>query len=536
MQSSFLLYGHTLKHLKWQQVLYRLWNRLPSSPPSTPQPIQRREAGPGRWVPPIQKPPTWSSPATFRFLNEERQWPSVPDWSVKEVPRLWQYHLHYFDFLMQAAPPPEALLDHWIDGNPPPCGAGWEPYPTSLRIVNWIKYGLAEHKLSESHLRSLRQQTEWLSRHLEYHLLGNHLWANAKALIFSGLFFDDPFSRRILEKGLVIMRHEIAEQILPDGGHFERSPMYHAIMTEDVLDLINLFAACSTSPLSDLHRTAQKMLDWLGVMTHPDDALAGFNDTAQDMAPRWRDLIDYADRLGLPPAATRTGGHLSDSGFARLHTPSLDLLADVGSVGPSYLPGHAHAETLSFELSAGGARCLINRGISTYEASPIRLEERSTSAHNTLVVDELNSSEVWSSFRVARRARVTRVTCGEQELQAAHDGYTRIRGVGVHQRTWRIEGDGTLVVEDHLQGNGVHDLDWFFHLHPEWDATASDGSTVRLTRAERALTVLFTEGCRISLEPSFYAPSFGLRLPSQMIHVSIRRPLPVRQVFRFDCT
>jgi uncharacterized heparinase superfamily protein len=35
------------------------------------------------------------------------------------------------------------------------------------------------------------------------------------------------------------LRSELPEQVLADGGNFERSPMYHAIFLEDVLDLIN---------------------------------------------------------------------------------------------------------------------------------------------------------------------------------------------------------------------------------------------------------------------------------------------------------
>ena len=80
------------------------------------------------------------------------------------------------------------------------------------------------------------------------------------------------------------------------------------------------------------------------------------------------------------------------------------MLIDVAKIGPDYLPGHAHADTLSFELSLYGKRLLVNSGISRYGTSLIRQFERSTEAHNTVAIDNKNSSEVWSGFRVARRA------------------------------------------------------------------------------------------------------------------------------------
>src|SRR5690606_6973721 len=131
------------------------------------------------------------------------------------------------------------LLRDWVAANPPGHGDGWEPYPTSLRIVNWIKWALAGNTLPPACVHSLAVQVRWLRRCLEIHLLGNHLFANAKALVFAGLYFSGPEAHRWLATGLRILEREIAEQILPDGGQFERSTMYHALAYEDMLDLVN---------------------------------------------------------------------------------------------------------------------------------------------------------------------------------------------------------------------------------------------------------------------------------------------------------
>lgn len=153
-------------------------------------------------------------------------------------------------------------------------GNGWEAYPLSLRIANWVKWALCGGELSERAVESLVLQARYLARSVEYHLLGNHLFANAKALVFAGAFFAGREAEGWLRRGLAILEREVGEQVLADGGHFERSPMYHALILEDVLDLLNLAGAFPEAFGEErrLHwsRTAGRMLGWLERMTHPD--------------------------------------------------------------------------------------------------------------------------------------------------------------------------------------------------------------------------------------------------------------------------
>ena len=179
----------------------------------------------------------------FRLINEimtQNSWIEPPHLSA-----LFLYNLHYFDDLNSQNSSDRTkwhhdLIAHWILENPPAKGKGWDPYPTSLRLTNWIKWSLSGHCLSSEAKQSLFIQTRWLARRLEWHLLGNHLFVNAKALVFSGLFFAGPEAQKWLTKGIKILSKEIPEQILPDGGHFERSPMYHALALEDMVDLVNI--------------------------------------------------------------------------------------------------------------------------------------------------------------------------------------------------------------------------------------------------------------------------------------------------------
>ena len=149
-------------------------------------------------------------------------------------------------------------------------------------------------------LTVLALQVRWLSKKIEWHILGNHLFANAKALVFAGLFFQGREANAWLAKGLRILSNEIPEQILPDGEHFERSPMYQTIILEDLLDLINLSNAFPDNLIvdftKDLKSTATKMLNWLIAMCHQDGEISFFNDASIGL----KTITDGGEIICLP--------------------------------------------------------------------------------------------------------------------------------------------------------------------------------------------------------------------------------------------
>ena len=528
------LYFHTLRSLRPSQVLGRVWKAVHRTTPDTsPAPPLRVARA---WSAPARREASWLSPTRRRFLNLEREVATAADWNSEEAAKLWLYHLHYFEDLVARDADERrawhaAGIARWIADNPPGLGNGWEPYPLSLRIVNWIKWSLAGGELSPAAVHSLAVQARYLRANLEHHLLGNHLFANAKALVFAGCFFAGAEAERWLAKGLGLVRREIGEQVLRDGGHFERSPMYHSLFLEDLLDLINLHGAHpetieareASQPVL-WRSTAREMRRWLVLMTHPDGELALFNDCAFGVAPRPEELSAYARRLGLGPSSLPSAGahELSTSGFLRFESESATAILDVGEIGPSYLPGHAHADTLSFELSLFGERVVVDSGTSLYEAGDERLRQRSTAAHNTLVVDGADSSEVWSSFRVARRAsahglRIDSMPNGLR-VRCGHDGYMRLGGRVYHSREW-LFAPRELVVCDRLDGR-FERAEALLHLHP--DVTPAREDSLALSGG-RTLTHA-VEGGRAALEPSTWHPRFGTSLPSSRLRIPLSRP------------
>ncbi|WP_447860106.1 heparinase II/III family protein [Nitrospira calida] len=495
------------------------------------------------WVPPIAQAPCLIGPTTFRLLNETDDLDRV-GWDGPPLSRLWRYHQHYFDDLRavdadQRASWHERLLLRWVEENPPGKGVGWESYPTARRIVNWIKWALAGHRLPPACLASLAVQARWLRRRLEYHLLGNHLLADAKALIFAGSFLEGPEADRWRTIGLRLLGEEVAEQILADGGHIERSPMYQALVMEDLLDIQNVLQASRAGSRGwgslRLEETVRRMMAWLATMTHPDGDIAFFNDAAIGMAPSYRELAAYATRLGFAPAdpPRQLVQSLPVSGYVRLAHNQATVLLDVAPLGPDYLLGHAHADTLSFELSVGRQRVLVNSGTSCYGESAERVRQRGTAAHNTVVIDGENSSEVWKGFRVARRAYPIGLTIEERGTQVsvacAHTGYGWLPGRPRHRRHWRFQ-PGSLDVCDTVEGQfGVADAR--FHWHPSWTltGTAREGVAVAQAGAGGRVKWIVEDGDP-RIEPSSYHPRFGV---TESNHCLVVRLIQGRSRVRF---
>lgn len=516
-----LLYFHTIRYLRPAQIIWRLWFRFHRPRPNLKVPPPRR-AMVAAWVKPCERRQSMVAENTFVFLNESRPVATSAAWNDPAVEKLWLYNLHYFDDLNAAGAANRRewhirLIEKWIDENPPGYGNGWEPYPISLRIVNWIKWTLGGGALSPRAIASLAIQTRFLCERLEFHLLGNHLLANAKALIFAGALFNQDEAKEWLTRGVAILRRELPEQILADGGHFERSPMYHEIILEDLLDIENVGKVYGLGLIIRAEMIA-KMRDWLATMCHPDGEISFFNDAAFGIAPSSTELNEYAERLTHPVQKARSDGvrRLVESGYIRLQKREAVLIIDAAPIGPNYLPGHAHADTLSFELSLHGQRVMGNSGTSCYGSGLERQRQRGTSAHNTVLVDGQDSSEVWGGFRVARRAHVQSLDCAEiancTRVAASHDGYRRLSGRNLHRRIWLIS-DESLTIEDEV--TGVFDrAEVRFHLHPEIALLKRSVGGVSFRLSDGKMAEVVIQGATLFIEQTTWHPYFGVSTPS----------------------
>jgi uncharacterized heparinase superfamily protein len=457
-------------------------------------------------------------------LNQTKNLGRPVDWHP-DAPLLWQFNLHYFNYLhlLEEADQQE-LIREWVYTNPVGAKPGWEPYTMSLRIINWCKAGFGAEDL----LHSLYRQAAYLYRSLETHLLGNHLLENARALVFVGAFFGEQGEApQWLERGVEIYRDQTPEQVLEDGGHFERSPMYHALMLEGYVDVLNLLPE-DHSDWGWLAETVRKMGDFLLSMTHPRNRISLFNDATRNVACPTGKLVAYARRvLDLQPERR---SQFEETGYYIHNSDDVYLIIDGGPIGPDHLPAHAHADIFSYELSVGGDLFIVDTGVYEYEAGDMRDYVRSTKAHNTVCVDGVNQAECWDSFRVARRFPPRNISFtkqgGQSHFEGHFDGYAQLIGDRIEYRR-RIEADQNercIVVEDTITGEGCHTVESRIHLHPDVQVERNRGC-ISLERASHNVCIS-AEDSTVRLENGWYCPEFGLQELNTVIVLGGDHSLP----------
>jgi uncharacterized heparinase superfamily protein len=377
-------------------------------------------------------------------------------------------------------------------------------------------------------------------------LLGNHYFKNGKALLFGGLYFEGNDSERWLQTGLRILSGELREQVLPDGGHFERSPMYHAMILTDILDLANLSsgqARLDVRVVSErLRVTSRSMFSFLLGMTHPDGEIALFNDAAIGIEASPRELVAYHEWLtGIRPGPP-DASHWSfpDTGYyVMAPSPGDRLFIDCGPVGPDYQPGHSHCDTLSFELSLSGRRVVVDSGCAGYPDGEIRRYNRGNTGHNTVTIDGENQSEVWDAHRCARRAYPLHARLGEKDggslhFEGAHDGYRRLPGSPIHTRAVAWSGK-RIAIDDTVEGAGRHRIESRLHIHPELSVRPVDGNIVLYCDSTPVAYISSVGGGRIEQSKGHYCPGFGKILSCPVLCVTVAdRELPFRGGWRIE--
>jgi uncharacterized heparinase superfamily protein len=516
-----LLYARTLRHLRPSQIAHRILRQLPKPATSVrpAPPLRAVQRAPAAYAP---RSPKLLAANEIELLNLRGRIDDPAIWRAADKPMLWLYQLHYFDDLNGDHPARRrdwhrAWIDRWIAENPPGSAVAWDSYPVSLRVVNWIKWQLAGEQLPPQAIESLAHQVRHLSPRLEKHLEGNHLLENYKALAIAGCFFTGAEADAWRAQGLRGLERELARQVLADGAYSELAPMYHGIVSEGLLDLTNILQTYGLEQPAWLIDVARRMTAWGAGVAHPDGDWPQFNDTSLGSAPRPAELAAYLQRLGLH------SGNVIPGHFVRISLGDWVLVADLADLGPDHNPGHGHADSLTYELSIAGRRVVVDTGISTYDVGETRASERATAAHNTLAIDGENSSEVWGSFRVARRARTQRIATpaldGALTIAAEHDGYRRLKGAPRHRRGW-VLGKDSLVIRDDILSRSAHDIRSYIHLHPDYNAAAAaDVDSVAIVDSGRNVVARISRGSwkKMSVTDYCYAPRFGVRIAAKCI-------------------
>jgi hypothetical protein len=506
---------NTVKHLKVKQVIYQVAYRvlkvksLVTYKPS----LGNKHPGILSFSDFLPDATYATANGDFNFLNQKVDFKDKIDWDNMANGKLWNYNLHYANYLLQEEIPLATRITWLKDLHNTLYSSsnGLEPYPVSLRIMNTIRL-ISRHNLSDEQLKdALAAELNFLSGRVEYHLLGNHVLENGFALLMGGAFFQEE---RWIELGHKILAKELKEQVLQDGAHFELSPMYHQIIFYRVLELIDWYSNWSSRDKAKFNfyrSTASRMLSWLRNITFRNGDTPHFNDSANGITYTSEQLLSYAGHLNVEAG---NGLILKDSGYRKYSTSTYECVIDVAAVGPSYQPGHAHADALSFILYVHDAPFLVERGTSTYQPSEQRFLERSTVAHNTVTLNNRNQSEVWGGFRVGNRAIISVLKDERSQLEAEHDGYKKF-GI-ICKRSFIFE-ENKIKITDSIKGklDSADSLFAYFHLHPELTCVKEDETTISVSGVE----MKFSGAARLSINAYEFSEGFNKRREGQVICV-----------------
>ena len=461
------------------------------------------------------------------------------DWSQVEATMLTRFQLHYFDWLwdlarLEASDAQTVFEDLWWSwrrGTSRGRGVAWEPYVTACRAWNLcvvVPRIAADSDCFRDVAGLMHYHLSQLVRLLERDVGGNHLIKDLKGLLALALVLGDSGAA---ERWATELTSTAASQLLADGGHVERAPYYHLQVLGDLLDAATVMRASGLSDLAaELNATCERMRLWAEALADSTGSVPNFGDSPR-RAPRV--LLDREAN----PIESRL---LEASGFAVLASPdNFEVSVNLGSIaGTRVLPGHSHADSLSFQMLVSGELVVCDAGCSTYAPGPVRSYERSTVAHSTIAIDGEDQSEIFGAFRVGHLARTELIaflpSASGGSLTAAHDGFRHLPGAPRHERTLSLS-NGCLEVIDNITGAGQHRIAQSVPLAPGFEPVATSAGMFDIGSG-LAIVFLATPGedleQTVRIERAWASTGHGSRETSARLERRLDLYLPARLAFQ----
>jgi hypothetical protein len=412
------------------------------------------------------------------------------NWNVQSKPKLWRYHLYYFNYLENCDKDTGLeIISDWIEKNQPGRSDGWEPYPISLRVLNWIKF-FSRHQIKPDDIivQSLFVQKNVLFKCRELHLLANHFFKNIVALLYLSVIFQD---NKLFTWSINNLKKQIVEQQY-NGLHYEFSLTYHALFVKDLLDIFILLKQVeekvSGKLLKILEEIIKQSLFWVNYIAEGDRYLS-IGDVNFEGCPSRAYLNQYASELDI----TSDSKIDEQQYFPRLVNNELKIMLLNAPFNPSYNPAHSHCDKLSILLWHKEKPLLVDTGNHNYELTPERQYARSVQSHNTVQIDDLQQAEIWDVFRVGRRGDIFNINISSNEMTGIFS-YRKYK----HERKISLVQGGFLIADDVIF-SGVHHYKIFFHVNPDlhFNLVGSvihfDLSRVKMVLPEGKVTVVKTD-------------------------------------------
>jgi len=470
--------------------------------------------------------------------------PPSDEWAASLLGFGWLRHLRAAESGITRANA-RALVDEWISVQGSYDPIAWQPEILARRVTAWLSQApLILHDADDAFyrrfLRSLVRQVRYL-RHTAIEARdGVPRMQALVALTYAALCMSGQ--ARHLRGTVKQLVAEIERQVLPDGGHVSRNPGALIELLLDLLPLRHAFAARNIAPPPQLNNAIDRMMPMMRFFRHGDGNFAHFNGMGPTLPDVMATILAYDDARGAPLS------NASHSGYQRVEAGEMLLLMDTGSPPPLNVSQEAHAGCLSFELSHGLQRIVVNCGLPGTNKDTWRQVARATAAHSTVVFNDTSSCRFLESGSF-KRLLGTPIVSGPQDVQvgredrpdavilrASHDGYAD-RFKVVHQRALKLALDGSRIDGEELFVSTEGDMipqdipDEFavrFHLHPTVKANKlTDGHGAMLMLPNRDVWTFNAYEDRVEIEESVYlSGTDGPRRAVQMVIYGRARRIP----------
>ncbi|MBV8889869.1 MAG: heparinase II/III family protein [Alphaproteobacteria bacterium] len=450
-----------------------------------------------------------------------------PIWFPPAVGTEWLAAWHGFAWLSDlstvggaAREAARALVQSWLAENPTWHAVSWRSDVLATRIFAWIMHfdelagRESDQGLRRGMLASIGGQLRHLARTASWELAGAARLRALKGLA-AGLAALGASHNRI-ERVLRAFERELLVQVLPDGGHRARSPTVQLQVLRDLIDTRAVLRAAHVETPRALQDAIDRMAPMLRFFRHGDRRLALFNDSFEEDGVLVDLVLTRSETKGRPPLSA------PHSGFQRLQTGKSLVIVDAGKPPARGFDDCAHAGLLSFELSQGRERIIVNCGAYRGPKPAWRRVTRASAAHSVLVVEDTNVIDVHEDGTLGRPP--TTVRCeraedsGHQWISVTHDGYREHFGLTYARQLFLAATGDDLRGEEKLSGRSGAAFEVRFHLHPTVQASlAPDGTAALLRLPSGATWRMRASGADMNLGESIYLGSGELRKTLQIV-------------------
>ncbi|MSP48000.1 MAG: hypothetical protein EXQ95_01610 [Alphaproteobacteria bacterium] len=412
---------------------------------------------------------------------------TLPDlgWAPADAPAEWRAALHGFDWLADlhdlggdvGRRRARELVGLWLDRHQRWEPLAWRPDVIGRRIGAWLgHYGFfcasADDDFRDRVLASLAAQSRHLSRVLDDARPGSARIAAVKGLALAAVGLTGL--EALLASALAGLDRALAEQILADGGHASRNPSVHLAVLRDLIEIRHALRLARIAPPPALTQAIEAMSAMLRYLRHGDGCLALFNGSSEEPGA----LIDAVIHQSESRARLAVGA--PDFGIERLHAGRTAVFVDCGRGAAA--DGPLHAGPLSFEVSIGRERLIVNLGGAGLLPEEWSVAQRATAAHSTLTIDDTNAVRLEAGASPPAIEVRREEADGQAWLDASHDGYVDRLGAS-HRRRLYLSADGEdLRGEDLVTGAAGRPYQLRFHLHPRAQVSLAQNAAAALLR------------------------------------------------------